>query len=275
MLKCSNYWRNTVAPPPSLSIIDTAGACRMGLCSSAKRTSTATVDPSDKYHAKSPEKPDKLLDKAAKRLSVHVKASSSMMAADKDLASLLARVSESDQNRALTLVNRATAFSIAEMPSENLIYISPTFEKTFGYSCDEVRGTNCRFLQGKDTNQVARKLMRKAINAKKGVIVMLRNYHRDGTLINNLVSLKPMFDENGVNFAYLGCQEDVTKHIPEVSDALQEKIAGLDEGGLSSSVLKAEFGKQSKFFGEDLDEIYGAVKRGGNVKKGSRWGRRR
>ena len=232
----------------------------MGLCGSAKRTHTATVDPSEAY--KKAERDERVLASTARLLSKHAKATSNLVAADKDLESLLKRVTEVDKNRALSLVNRATAFSIAEMPSENLIYISPTFEETFGYTCDEVRGTNCRFLQGEDTNQLARKLMREAINAKKGVVVLLRNYHKNGTLINNMVSLKPMFDENGENFAYLGCQEDVTSMIKEVPDELQQKIANL-ENGLASSVLKAEFGKSSKFFGEDIQDVYKAVKRGG------------
>ena len=232
----------------------------MGLCGSTKRTSTAIVNPGEAY--KKTERDEEVLASTAQRLSKHATATSNLVAANKDLDSLLKRVSEVDKNRAISLVNRATAFSIAEMPSENLIYISPTFEETFGYSCDEVRGTNCRFLQGKDTNQLARRLMREAINAKKGVVVLLRNYHKNGTLINNMVSLKPMFDEKGENFAYLGCQEDVTSMVRDVSDELQQKIANL-ENGLSSSVLKAEFGKTSKFFGEDIQDVYNAVKRGG------------
>lgn len=237
------------------------------MCSSSK-TSTASVSaysrPSDEQEAQKPlsEEDNAKLNRLSQS-AVHLNnMAASILSTDMNIKAVLERVSQTDKNRAASMLNKSTSYSIAKMPSENLIYVSPSFTNTFGYSNEEVKGTNCRFLQGKDNNQVARKLMRDAINNKRGIVVMLRNYHKDGRLINNLVSLKPLFDKDGNNFAYLGCQLDITDKIKEIPDELQERI-GKFEGRQRSEVLKAELSKLSKFFGETLDEVFAAVDRGG------------
>ena len=40
--------------------------------------------------------------------------------------------------------------------SENpIVYVNPAFERTTGFSAEEVLGSNCRFLQGEDRDQPA------------------------------------------------------------------------------------------------------------------------
>ena len=92
-----------------------------------------------------------------------------------------------------------------------LIYANTAFEKLTGYTQEEVIGRNCRFLQGKDTNQEGLKQIRESINAKKDCVVTIKNYTKSGKLFHNKLRLSPIFDERGVLTHYVGIQTEVKK----------------------------------------------------------------
>ena len=50
-----------------------------------------------------------------------------------------------------------------------------------GYKPDEILGRNCRFLQGKDTDQKQLALIRDGIQNKTPITTQLKNYKKDGT----------------------------------------------------------------------------------------------
>jgi PAS domain S-box-containing protein len=99
-------------------------------------------------------------------------------------------------------------------------HVNRAFERITGYRRDEVRGKNCRYLQGNDRLQPEIAMMRTAIAERREVAVTLRNYRKDGVLFWNEVRLFPLTDEAGSTTHYLGLIRDVT--------SLREMEARLD-----------------------------------------------
>jgi len=96
-------------------------------------------------------------------------------------------------------------------PDLPLTYVNPAFTRTTGYSPDEALGRNCRFLQGEDTNKDDVARIRKAINAREPVDVVLLNYKKSGEPFINALRMAPIFDSSGQLSAYLGIQQDITE----------------------------------------------------------------
>lgn len=92
------------------------------------------------------------------------------------------------------------------------IYVNEAFVKTFGYSVEEVLGRNPRYLQNDDRDQPELADVRQAIELKTDITTILRNYHKNGRLIYNEVTISPIFDKKTLELKYfLGMQKDVTK----------------------------------------------------------------
>ncbi|GBF82169.1 GGDEF domain-containing response regulator [Aphanothece sacrum] len=92
-----------------------------------------------------------------------------------------------------------------------IIYANPGFERMTGYSLEEVKGKNCRFLQGSDREQSGILELHNCIQEKRECSITVRNYRKDGILFWNEVSLSPVKDESGQVVYYIGVQTDVTQ----------------------------------------------------------------
>lgn len=108
-----------------------------------------------------------------------------------------------------------TGFIITDprLESNPIVYCNPAFEKITGYSFAESVGKNCRFLQGKENDQPGLDEMRRAIEKREGVKVLLRNFKKDGTLFWNELTISPIFDELDRLTHFIGMQTDATKRI--------------------------------------------------------------
>ncbi|MDD2791010.1 MAG: PAS domain S-box protein [Sulfurimonas sp.] len=92
-----------------------------------------------------------------------------------------------------------------------VIYTNEAFVDTFGYSVEEVLGRNPRYLQNEDTEQDVLKDIREAIRNRVAITALLRNYHKNGTLVYNEVTISPIFDKKTLELKYfLGIQRDIT-----------------------------------------------------------------
>lgn len=93
----------------------------------------------------------------------------------------------------------------------HIVYVNRAFEIVTGYSCTEVLGKNCRFLQGEDTDQPSIGLMARAIKTGEPCEVLLRNYKKNGELFWNNVFLFPIHNSEGSISNFVGIQHDVTE----------------------------------------------------------------
>ena len=119
--------------------------------------------------------------------------------------------------------------SLADPDQEDmpLVYVNKAFETITGYTLAETVGRNCRFLQGKEHDQVEIIQLREALKNKKSVEVTLRNYRKNGELFYNHLVMSPLFDSNGNLLYFLGVQFDVTPQIraEEEIKELKEQLA--------------------------------------------------
>ena len=79
-----------------------------------------------------------------------------------------------------------------------LVYVNQAFCRMTGYSKSEILGRNCRFLQGPETEVESVSALVDALRHGSELSLKLVNYHRNGEPFENLLSLRPVFDSNGV-----------------------------------------------------------------------------
>jgi PAS domain S-box-containing protein len=130
-----------------------------------------------------------------------------------------------------------SGISVADATDPNLplTYVNPAFEAMTGYSLEEVVGKNCRFLQGKDTAQSTIGTLNAAIRERREVVVILKNYRKDGMPFWNELSLSPIRNREGEVTHFVGIQTDVTARV-EFEAALRESEKLAAVGRLASSI---------------------------------------
>ncbi|MDH4561905.1 PAS domain-containing protein [Pseudomonas sp. BN411] len=104
---------------------------------------------------------------------------------------------------------------VAEQEGEDniLIYANAAFERLTGYPRDEILYQDCRFLQGKDRNQLGIPAIRQAIRNGQPCRQILRNYRKDGSAFWNELSITPVFNESDQLTYFIGIQKDVTEQV--------------------------------------------------------------
>ena len=68
-----------------------------------------------------------------------------------------------------------------------IVYASDGFVKVTGYSRSDIIPRNCRFLQGKYTDQSSAKRIKEAVNANLESVELLLNYKKNGEPFWNLL----------------------------------------------------------------------------------------
>jgi PAS domain S-box-containing protein len=116
----------------------------------------------------------------------------------------------------------------ASQPDNPIVYANDRFTELTGYAREEVRGENCRFLQGPETRAEPVARMREAIDAAEPVTVELRNYRKNGELFWNQVWISPLRDDDGSVTNYVGFQQEITDRVEYERD-LEEQNERLDE----------------------------------------------
>ena len=102
-----------------------------------------------------------------------------------------------------------TDFSREDNP---MIYVNDKFVEMTGYSRPESIGRNCRFLQGRKTDEGAIKKLRQAIDAGEATTVELQNYRKNGELFWNRVTISPLQDSDDEVAYWVGFQEEITEY---------------------------------------------------------------
>lgn len=112
---------------------------------------------------------------------------------------------------ALDAMPVSVAIADATLPDMPLVYVNPAFEVLTGYRADEVRGQNCRFLQGPDSNVEDITRLRRSIHNGQTVQAVLRNYRKDGEAFWNELTLVPLYGQDHELVYYMGVSRDATR----------------------------------------------------------------
>jgi diguanylate cyclase (GGDEF)-like protein/PAS domain S-box-containing protein len=114
-------------------------------------------------------------------------------------------------SRAIEASTNSILVADAAAGDNPIIFVNPAFEAITGYSADEVRGRNPRFLHGTDRDQIGLEEIRAALRDGRAVTAEVRNYRKDGTLYWSEVSISPVRDDGGRVTHWLGVATDVTE----------------------------------------------------------------
>jgi PAS domain S-box-containing protein len=132
------------------------------------------------------------------------------------------------KDRALASVAEGITISDNLQKDNPIIYANDGFERLTGYDRQDVLGRNCRFLQGKDTDQAKISEIRNAIRNQQSCFVEILNYRKDGTPFWNGLSITPIRDETGQVTNFIGIQSDITKR-KKFENALYRVSAKLEQ----------------------------------------------
>lgn len=91
-----------------------------------------------------------------------------------------------------------------------ILYTNAAFLSLTGYQEEDVRGRDCRFLQGADTDPATVRQIRDALDAGRFCRVTLLNYKKDGTAFWNDLVISPVRNVGGDLTHFIGIQHDVT-----------------------------------------------------------------
>jgi PAS domain S-box-containing protein len=135
---------------------------------------------------------------------------------------------------------------IADMtiPNNPLVYVNDEFCKTTEYSKDEAQGQNCRFLQGPETEPESLEVIRETLRQGIDCHVKITNYKKSGAKFQNLLSMRPVHDSNGVYRFVIGVQFEVGNcaHVQHLLDHFDE----VTRSGLDKQVKSLELEKRLK-----------------------------
>jgi PAS domain S-box-containing protein len=107
------------------------------------------------------------------------------------------------------------------LPDNPIVFANEAFIRMTGYQADELLGENCRFLQGKDTDQETIAEVRKAIAERREIATEILNYKKDGSTFWNALFISPIYDREGNLIYFFASQLDVSRR-RDAEDALRQ-----------------------------------------------------
>nr|AML77660.1 putative LOV domain-containing protein [Tragopogon porrifolius] len=150
---------------------------------------------------------------------------------------------------ALATLQQTFVVSDATKPDCPIMYASSGFFTMTGYSSKEVIGRNCRFLQGKETDQKEVDKIRHAVKTGSSYCGRLYNYKKDGTPFWNLLTVTPIKDENGKTIKFIGMQVEVSKY----TEGVNEKE--LRPNGLPTSLIRYDARQKETAMGSIVEVV--------------------
>jgi len=110
------------------------------------------------------------------------------------------------------------------IPGAPMVFVNQEFCRTTGYAKEEATGRNCRFLQGPDTEPEAIQVIRNTLSKGQDCHVKLTNYRKSGEMFQNLLSMKPVFDADGIYRFVIGVQFEIKE-----DSNLKQRLVQLDK----------------------------------------------
>ncbi|GGX30832.1 hybrid sensor histidine kinase/response regulator [Pigmentiphaga litoralis] len=102
-----------------------------------------------------------------------------------------------------------------------IVFANNAFLIMTGYTEDEILGTNCRFLQGPDTDESTVDEVRNAVLANQEIATEILNYRKDGSTFWNALFISPIVNEAGEVIYFFASQLDVSRR-RDAEDALRQ-----------------------------------------------------
>jgi PAS domain S-box-containing protein len=183
---------------------------------------------------------------------------------------------EAERNRLTAAIEQAGETIVITDLDGEIQYVNPAFERTTGYSRNEVTGKNPRVLNSGKQDEAFYRRMWETISGGRTWEGRLVNKRKDGTLYNEDATISPVLDATGKIVNYVAVKRDVTEHL-RLADQFQQsqkmESVGLLAGGVAhdfnnlltvitgySELLLQKVGKESPLRRE-VEEIRSAGER--------------
>ncbi|WP_235669237.1 hybrid sensor histidine kinase/response regulator, partial [Pseudomonas savastanoi] len=102
-----------------------------------------------------------------------------------------------------------------------IIFSNRAFLEMTGYSSEEIIGTNCRFLQGPETDRAVVQSIREAIDERVDISTEILNYRKDGSTFWNALFISPVYNDAGDLIYFFASQLDISRR-RDAEDALRQ-----------------------------------------------------
>jgi PAS domain S-box-containing protein len=107
-------------------------------------------------------------------------------------------------------VDQSPVSIVVTDPAGNIEYVNPRFEKTSGYTFEEVRGTSPRFLKSGYTSPEQYKQLWEVISTGQDWRGEFHNRRKDGALYWESATISPIRAETGEILHFVAIKEDIT-----------------------------------------------------------------
>ena len=120
-------------------------------------------------------------------------------------------------------------------PDNPIIFANRAFTRMTGYPRAEIVGSNCRFLQGLETDPATVTAVRDAIREGREIAVEILNYRKDGSAFWNALFIAPVRSAEGEVVYFFASQLDVS-HRRDIEDMLRQAQKMEALGQLTGSI---------------------------------------
>jgi len=110
------------------------------------------------------------------------------------------------------------------IPGNPMVFTNQEFCRVTGYAKDECQGRNCRFLQGPLTEPQSVAVIQDTLRRGVDCHVKITNYRKSGELFENLLTMRPVHDSNGVYRFCIGVQFEIIQ-----GTSLKSRLSKLDK----------------------------------------------
>jgi diguanylate cyclase (GGDEF)-like protein/PAS domain S-box-containing protein len=122
-----------------------------------------------------------------------------------------------------TALRDLPAASLITDSEQRILFANRAFEVLSGYSLSELLGSNCRILQGGDTDVATVGALREALHSGQPFRGQILNYRKDGTPFWNLLTVTPLRNEEMAVTHFVSVQLDVTESVDRARTALENR----------------------------------------------------
>jgi two-component system cell cycle sensor histidine kinase/response regulator CckA len=146
------------------------------------------------------------------------------------------RKAEEAHLRLATAVEQAAESIVISDASGTVLYVNPAFEKTSGYTRDDVIGRNLRILKSGEHDPPFYQQMWSTIAAGGVWSGHVTNRRRDGSRYREEMTISPIRDDRGQIVNYVAVKRDVTRELAleeQLRQAQKMEVIGQFAGGIA------------------------------------------
>ncbi|MGA1623334.1 MAG: histidine kinase dimerization/phosphoacceptor domain -containing protein, partial [Synechocystis sp.] len=143
------------------------------------------------------------------------------------------------QEQAIAASNNGIIIADARQKDNPVVFVNQAFEQITGYTLADIKGRNCRFLQGGHHDQPGLQTLRQAIKAGESCEVIIRNRRKNGEEFWNELHMSPIRNAQGSLTHFIGIQMDVSERI-NTEDNIREINRQLTQSVREKEILLKE-----------------------------------